>query len=232
MIIKKEFIKNYLTNPHYKNGITTSFFLLSLCLIFSLFYWDASQDIYKYLSANYNNVFGKNEYWRLLTTTLVHANLKHLLSNSLMLYILTYFVTSFYGSFISIFVSLLASMITNGIVLTIYRGDITLVGASGVVYYLWGFWLILYMLLQRHLSLTRRILQVGTVFLVLLIPTEFSPSTSYLAHYVGFLIGIFFGLIYYILKRKTLLASEKWKITYESDALSELDEIALNYDKE
>lgn len=232
MQIKKEFIKNYLTNPHYKNGVIISFVILSLCLIFSLFYWDHSQDTYKYLSANYNNVFRENEYWRLLTTTLVHANLKHLLSNSLMLYFLTYFVTSFYGSFISIFLSFLASMITNGIVLTIYGGEITLVGVSGVVYYLWGFWLILYMLLQRHLSLTRRILQVGTVFLVLLIPTEFSPSTSYLAHYVGFLVGVFFGLIYYVLKRKTLLASEKWKITHESNELSELDEIALSYDEE
>ena len=86
-----------------------------------------------------SKVFQQGEYWRLFTTTFVHADLEHLLSNSMMLFILTYFVTSFYGAIFGPLLSLVMSSVINYFVLKSYQTDIGLVGISGMIYYLWGF---------------------------------------------------------------------------------------------
>jgi rhomboid protease GluP len=212
MEIEKKFMHNYLSFKKHTYGKLAGFFILALCTIMSNFYWDKSFGLSSYLSANASLVVEHNEYWRLFTTTLIHGDLEHLLSNSLMLFILTYFVTAFYGGIVSIVWSLLMGMLTNLIVISQYTNELTtLVGASGVVFYLWGFWLVLYVLIQRQMSLINRLLRVGAVFLVLLIPSSYSPTTSYMAHYVGFLIGAGNGLLYFILFYKKIFSYETWE---------------------
>jgi rhomboid protease GluP len=232
MRIETKFVKNYLSRAPFSKGIESVLIVLGFCLLTSWFYWNPALELSKYLSASYSSVIDKGEYWRLFTTSFVHADLKHLLSNSLMLGFLTYFVASFYGGIVSVILSFVVATITNFIVLKVYGGSITLVGASGVVYYLWGFWMILYMFLQRQHSLISRSLRMGAVFLVLLVPTEYQPNTSYLAHYIGFVVGLVVGGSYYFFNKSKLLKAEVWEVKEVSDELTDLDVIALTYPTE
>lgn len=229
MRIERKFISNYLSTLKYKSGKDSVFIALGLCVLFSWQYWNPEFTFSDKLAASYNSVINKGEFWRLFTTSFVHADLKHLLSNSFMLSLLIYFVTSFFGPFISVLLSFVVATITNLFVINIYGGDVNLVGASGVVFYLWGFWMILYMFLQRHYSIINRSLRMGAVFLILLIPNEYQPSTSYLAHYIGFGVGIVVGGLYFLIYRKKLLGAEKWSVREVSDELTDLDIIALNH---
>lgn len=206
--VQKKFIRNFLTTKKYDYGVLISFTVIGICLILSNFYWDKSWMISDYLAVNQNLIYEKGEYWRLFSSSFIHGDLDHFLSNTLMLYFLTYFVSSFYGMKISVFLGFLMGMVINLVVISVYPPQTYLVGASGVIYYLWGFWLVLYVLIERHLSLVARILRVGAVFLILLIPTTYSPSTSYLAHYFGFLLGIIIGSIYFLFNYKRIQSYE------------------------
>lgn len=232
MRLETKFVRNFLSKPSYSKGVESVIIVLGMCLLASWYYWNPSLNISKYLAASYNSIFIDHEYWRLFTTSFVHADLKHLLANSLMLAFLTYFVSSFFGILISVFLSFSVAMLTNLFVISIYGGEITLVGASGVVYYLWGFWMVLYSLLQSHYTLIERFLRVGAVFLILLVPNEFHANTSYLAHYIGFGFGVITGGIYFAFERKKLKASEVWESRLVNDELTELDIIALNHPTE
>jgi rhomboid protease GluP len=228
MEVKKVFVRNYLTKGHYKWAFETAMLILSLCLIASFYHWNSLVDI----SATYDMVFESKEYWRLFSTTFVHANIHHFMSNALMLGILSFFVSSFYGPIFTLITSFFMAVATNGLVLYAYGAKSGLVGASGVVFFLWGFWMVLFMFLQRQTPLFRRILKMGTVFLVLLVPTQYDPNTSYLAHYLGYAIGVFSGLVYYILRKDRLHAHEVWETQIIEDELSELDMIALSHPRE
>lgn len=194
---------------YYSNSPWASFVILSLCFVLSYCSWN---NIY-HLTANYNNVFTNNEYWRLLTTTFVHGDIGHLLSNSFMLFILTYLITSYFRYTLIFYLIIFASIFINIIVLSFYGEDIILIGASGIVFYLWGFLLILYFLIQKHISLKRRSLVIRILFLITLIPTEISLDTSYLSHYIGFFLGILSG--YILFKSKVVYYFLHYKYTQE-----------------
>lgn len=231
MAVEKKFIKNHLTKETHPHGVGLSLLAVYLCMMATFIFWNAPSELSTKLIANYQKVVGDGEYYRLLTTTFIHGDISHLLSNCLMLYILMYFVTSFYGAFVSLTSTFIMSMLINLIVLSIYGGEINLLGISGVVYYLWGFWMILYLFLQRHYSVTNRILRMGAVFLILLIPSEFRANTSYLAHGVGFGLGVIMGFFYYLFNKDNLHRAETWKVKVVDEELNELDEIALSYPK-
>lgn len=226
MNYEKKFVSNYLSHRKYLNGQLFAFGVLTLCTILSLFYWNNNFEISQMLSASKSNIFQHQEYWRLFTTSLIHADIEHLLSNSLMLFILTYFVTSFYGFFFSTILPFLMGIIINYIVLLNYPAQSTLVGASGIVFYLWGFWLTIYLFVQNHLSVINRMLRIGAIFLILLIPTSYNPKISYLAHYIGLGLGSFIGIVYYLIYRSKLKSFEKWefKEILEIDKQTILDE--------
>lgn len=232
MEVEKRFIRNYLSKTKYQTGKLSAFFILTLCLIASLFYWDQSFAFSHLLSASKTNVFEQNEFWRLFTTSFIHGDIEHLLANSLMLFILTYFVTAFFGAGISILLSFIMGIGINYIVISQYAQDTTLVGASGVIFYLWGFWLIQYVFINTHMSLFSRLVRVGGIFLILLVPTSYDPATSYLAHYIGFAIGLVIGSIYFAIKRNYIRSFEFWEYRYipnleEQDR--EVDELLANY---
>ena len=82
-------------------------------------------------------------------------------------------------------------------------------GISGVVYFLWGFWLILYFFIQRNQSLTARLLRITGVGVVILFPTSLTANVSYLAHFIGLVLGIISAVIYFIINRKYIYSFEK-----------------------
>jgi rhomboid protease GluP len=211
MIIESKLVETYLSKKKYNYGLVVSVFFLTACIVTSLFYWNESQQISSYLSANPQSVFKDKEYWRLITTLFAHGGIEHLLSNSLMLFFLTYFVTSFYGYFISIPLSIIMGALVNLFVLLAFKQNTTLVGISGVIYYLWGLWFVLYLFIDETITFTRRLVKVFAIFFILLVPTSYSPTTSYLAHYIGFAVGVLTGLGLYPFFKGRLSFYKKWE---------------------
>jgi len=196
MDINYKFKENYLSHRKYNNPKVVAVGMLALIIIISNIHW--SQSTLFDFSANYNSV--KNlDILKLITSSFIHADIKHLLSNSLMYFILTYFIYSFFGAFYSILLPVIAGTFINYVTLLYYGEGSSLIGASGIVYYMWGFWLYLYFRIQTQMSIMLRILRVGAIFLILLLPTQFDPNTSYFAHYFGFFTGLIIGTFYYFL---------------------------------
>ncbi|OUR99734.1 hypothetical protein A9Q84_01540 [Halobacteriovorax marinus] len=206
---------NFLSSKRYSYALTVSFVLLGLCLILSRFYWQG----YLSLEASVSNVFSQGEYWRLFTTSFLHGSLDHLLSNALMLGLMSYFIISHYGLVIYPLLSFVMGGVVNFLVLYFARYDITIVGASGVVYFLWGFWLILYLFIQRHIPLMRRLINAFAIGLIVLVPTSYSATTSYLAHFLGLVLGIINGVCYYWFYKREILSKEKYEVVVEADHL-------------
>ena len=67
---------------------------------------------------------------------------------------------------------------------------VRLLGASGVVYAMVGMWLTFYLTIETAYSFKMRLVRVVAFILVLLFPTTFEPTTSYLAHTFGFIFGV------------------------------------------
>lgn len=202
----------YLSTHKYKYGVLVSCTIVFLCIMISQFYWANLYGLKGLLSANPEFIFKDGQWWRLFSTLFVHADLEHLLSNSFMLFILMFFVTTYYGLFAGTFLSLIMGGVTNYFVLMTFKENINLVGISGVIYYLWGFWFSLYVFIEKKYSLFRRVLNVGSIFFILLIPTTYSPTTSYLSHYLGFSIGLVTGAAYYPFKEKYFSSFLSYKI--------------------
>lgn len=226
---EKRFKRNYLSHPHFKHAFYVAFALISISYFFSYEYWENTFGFSKYLNANGMNAFQKKEWWRLFTSALIHGDLGHFLSNSFMLGILSFYVSAFYGPITLLLGGLFSGALINYLVLQTMNESISLVGMSGVIYFLWGFWLILYFFIERHISLVRRLMKISMITFVLLIPTSYSPTTSYLAHGVGLLVGLFFGVVYFLIGRKKFFSFEEFEYELLYDYTQEEHHLA-SYD--
>jgi rhomboid protease GluP len=188
---------------------------LLICLGMSQVYWNHSFG--EYLAASPEMVFEKKQYWRLFTSSFIHGDLAHLLSNSVMLSIMGYFVCSHYGASMYPLLGFIVGIFINLIVIWDYPARASLVGASGVVHYLWGFWLVLYIFIQKHIPLGRRFMKATAVGIFILVPTEFKPQVSYYAHGVGLALGVLCGFIYYLVNYKKISSFEVWEEVVEED---------------
>ena len=154
-------------------------------------------------------VFEHGEIWRLWTTLFAHADIGHLASNSLLFFILGFFLNGYFGSLVFPLAALAFGGLTNLIVLRTYEPEIYLIGASGVVYWMGGVWLVLYFILSRQKNLAQRTLRTLGVAILIFMPAQtFEPHISYRTHFIGFVLGIGFGCIHYFKNRRRYLAAE------------------------
>jgi rhomboid protease GluP len=161
-------------------------------------------------SANGYLVFEKHEYWRAFTTTLLHADLNHLAHNAFFFTGLAALLHNYFGLWVFPVLSLFVGGIINLICLYFYPPQVFLVGVSGVIYFMASFWLVLYLLIERRQTVKVRFLHAFAVSLIFLFPEAFQPETSYLAHGMGFVIGLPVGLLYYFWNRKQIRAKDEW----------------------
>ena len=170
------------------------------------------------MSASGSKVFSQHQYWRLWTTLFAHGDGGHLISNSLLFFIFGYFLSGYFGIFVFPLLAMFIGGFTNAIILRFYAPEISLIGVSGVVYWMGGMWLVLYLLLDLQRSLTQRILRsVGVALAVFMPSAAFDPQTSYGAHLVGFILGVASGFIYYFFRRKSFEAAVVKEIIIEED---------------
>jgi len=172
-------------------------------------------------SISHQSFFSDHQYWRGLSSLFAHANIEHLLSNLFMLAPLSFFLTKYYGAWRTWFSAITGGVLTNIIVISDYHHEVKLLGISGIVFFMWGYWLAMYFMIERRETWIRRIMKASMIYIVLLIPSEFNPQVSYLAHGVGNVLGLLFGLMTYALNHKKLRSYDQWEIIYEPEDFQE-----------
>ncbi len=201
--------ENWITQRVTNFPVIVSGFATAVLFIVSQLYWNPEFIAGSLLSATREQVFVGHEYWRLWTTLLIHADLKHLVSNALLFFIIGIFLNAYFGVLLFPVVALAFGGLINLHVLQGLPDHVVLLGASGVVYWMGGFWLTLYLLLDSRRTFVQRALRAFGVAILLFMPAEaFEPSTSYSSHVVGFIYGLGFGAIYYWLRRSEFKRAE------------------------
>ncbi len=201
--------------------------IMTFCLaLASLMYWSDVLGARSWMAATGESVFQQHRYYQLWTSLFAHADAGHLASNSFLFFILSYFLYGYFGPWVSPVAAFVISGVTNWFVLKGYASDTTLVGASGVVYWMGGAWLVFYFALNRQKSLgTRLVRALGVAFLIFMPAEAFKASTSYLAHFYGFLSGIIFASSYFAIHKAKFRSVERR--VFEIEELSDdLDESA------
>lgn len=211
-------IETYLSRRPSFMGFMLPLAVLMLAAIVSKIYWDDLAGA-SWLPATGAQVFVQQEVWRLWTTIFVHGDLQHLLSNAYMLGILSFFVYSYFGFWVYPIYSFLGAGLVNAWALTTYPPEVRLVGASGLVYLLAGFWLMMFLLIERRLSFGGRLLRVLGVGLLILFPTSFEPQVSYRTHAMGLIVGVVFAVIYFYANKDRFRRAEKrvWEEGVENE---------------
>lgn len=196
--------------PHPQSGMIAAVAILT-CLLVSVAAWDPARDLYRDWAAVPVKVLEGGEYWRLLTALAVHADMRHLLSNALLLAIFSYLLFGYFGFWAFPAGSLVLGAVVNYLSLLTYPPEIRLVGASGMIYGMAAFWLTMYMLIERRLTLRRRLMHGVGVGLVLLVPTALERAVSYRSHWIGLVLGVAFALIYFGCRRDWIRAQDVWE---------------------
>lgn len=190
-------VKTYLSYRPAKDSFLTASILLAAILLASLLFWNSSPETQQELLASRESVFISGKWWQLFVSPYVHADGKHFLSNATMLVVLSYFI---YGYFrIQPLLILLGplALIIHATTLWFYPDKVTLLGISGVVYACCGFWIALYLGIDRRRPPFKRLLRAIGFAALMLLPTTFEPQTSYLAHGIGFVVGVSYGLFHF-----------------------------------
>ncbi|OHD64192.1 MAG: hypothetical protein A2176_00965 [Spirochaetes bacterium RBG_13_51_14] len=149
----------------------------------------------EYLWVSGESVFKNNEYWRLLTSLLTHADLVHLLSNALIFLVFGWMLNAYFGLRVFPVTAVVIGLITNLVTVAVYDPAIRLLGASGMAYGMVSLWLVLYIRHDTDHSVPVRIFRAFGFVLVMLFPTTFDPQISYLSHAVGFGTGLILGFL-------------------------------------
>lgn len=201
--------KTWLSRRPYANAQIVTMLSLLVVALACFAQWNDFAGSAELWTATGKQVFTDKQFWRLWSTLFVHADLGHLLANSLLFYILGFFLYGYFGAMVFPTWALIMGGVTNAISLYTYPEMVKLVGASGVVSWMGGAWLILYFKLNTTSTRTARALRSLGVAIMLFAPSEaFDPKISYRTHAIGFLLGVAWGLLYYNWRRSEFMSAE------------------------
>jgi rhomboid protease GluP len=182
---------------------------LAVLVAISAVYWLDPLGLAARLPASREAVLERGEYWRLLTAIGAHADLRHLLANGFVFGVLSYLLYGYYGLRVHPLLTLALGAATTAFATATYPPRTQLLGASGLVYAMAGFWLVLYLLLERRLSFAKRLVRSTGFALVVLAPTAFEPLVSYRAHAIGFGLGVLSGAGYFLERKQVFREAER-----------------------
>ncbi len=174
----------------------------------ALLCWREYPELFSKLAAIPERVNEHQEYWRLVTAIGVHSDWRHLVSNVAFLTLFSYLLYGYFGFWVYPFGVVVLGSLTNYLALLTYPPQIRLLGASGVTYLMAGFWLTIYILIERSRSLRQRWLRSFGFGLIILIPTTLQQNVSYRTHAIGFALGAIMALLYFREKKEAIRAAE------------------------
>lgn len=209
---ERRLVGTLLTEKPRPESLAVSASVLAFIILVTELYWSPAFPWANALPASGESAIQSNEFWRIFTATLIHADLGHLASNLYMLGILGYFVFGYFGKWMFPIWTFLGSGLVNWLSVATYPPQVRLLGASGWVYLLGGFWLTSYLLIQRQYRFSQRLIRVLGIALMVFFPTSFEPTTSYRAHFFGFAIGIAMALVNFSINKNKIRKFEKYQI--------------------
>ncbi len=225
MEFQTKITETFLSKKKHDYGIAVTTLFLISSLVLSQLYWNPGLGLSQYLLASPVRVHDNSEYWRLFTSAMIHADLSHYLSNSLFIGLMGYFVSSYFGLITFPLVAIVMGGIVNFIIVASAVDDTGILGASGIVYWLWGFWLTMYFFIERKVTIPRRVMKIVAVSLMVLVPTTYEPQTSYFAHFLGLILGVMIGIVHFYFNKKHFRNFERHEIILpESDDDWDIDE--------
>ena len=197
-------------SPRESSGFIAVLSLMVVLLVSSLCWRDP--ELFGFLAATPHHVFAEQQYWRLITTIAVHADLQHVLSNAIFFTFFAYLLYGYFGFWMyPVSVAVFGALINYCSLLT-YPANVQLVGASGVVYLMAGFWLTVYVLIERTRPPRKRLLQAVGIGLIVLIPTNLPPGVSHRTHAIGCALGILAAVGYFQVRKDQIRALETVEI--------------------
>lgn len=205
-------IETHLSRKPARGSLGVAGASVSILLLGSLVYWTNAAELARFLPASREAVFDRSEYWRLITSILAHADFQHFAMNAIVFGVLAFLLYGYYGALAFPALSLGNGVLTTALSLTTYPRETLLLGASGVVYWMAGFWLSLYLLVERRLSFGKRIVRASGFAIAVLFPTTIEPQVSYRTHAIGFGLGAAVGLAYFAFRRPALRAAERMEM--------------------
>jgi rhomboid protease GluP len=217
--------ENWFSRPPKKVAKTVTILMSFLLFISGVYYLQNIFQLQDLMSASADSVFHKKEYWRLWTTLFAHGDMGHLMNNALLFIPLTYLLAAYYGPLFFPVFGLLLGGLTNAIVLSTMPAYTQLIGISGVVYWMGGAWLTLFLIIDRRKNLKYRFANVLFLMLMIFIPETYWPHISYLSHFVGFVFGILSAITLYYIKREQFLKAEVVEYIYEDHFDDEIFDI-------
>ncbi|MGW8180546.1 MAG: rhomboid family intramembrane serine protease, partial [bacterium] len=185
---------------------------VSVLLFLSILGWQEGKSYYGVFAAIPERVFRNGEYWRLFTAIGIHADMKHFLSNAVFFGFFAYLLYGYFGFLIFPTLMLLLGGLVNYLSLLTYSEGVRLVGASGLVYLMAGFWLVMYVLIERRFPLKKRLLRSVGVGLVVFMPTTLQPFVSYRTHAIGFFVGVAAAITCFLVLKKRIRSAEVMEI--------------------
>lgn len=189
------------------SGTTAALWTVWAVAAGSILYWRHSGDVSVW-EAIPQRVFENHEYWRLFTALLAHANAEHLLANILPLALFSYLLYGYFGFWIHPVFTVILGALTNYLALLSYHPTTKLVGASGMIYGMMGFWLAVFVLVDRKHSIFQRFLRSSGFLLLSMFSTVFDPTVSYRAHGIGLFLGIAGGIVYFLYRKEFFRSAE------------------------
>lgn len=109
--------------------------------------------------------------------------------------------------------SLVMGGVINLLALSTYPKEVTLVGISGVIYFMASFWMTSYVMIERKMKFGRRLIIATGISLALFCPDlmHLEEKVSYLSHGLGFILGIPSALLWFWWNKEMVRSEEVWK---------------------
>lgn len=192
--------------------------MIFLMTLASVIYWNDWLGLSQMLPASFQTTYLENQYWQSLTALFIHGDEKHLISNAFLFFILGGFLAGHFGYFLFPTLAFAMGALTNLLVLLSMKPETRLLGASGIVFWMGGAWLMLYFLIDIKRRRYQRFLRAFGVSLMLFFPAEaFDVQISYRSHFIGFILGVFSGLIFYYWNKEKFLSALEYRYVFEED---------------
>ena len=200
-----------------------SLFTILLMGVTTQMYWQNWWGLAEFMPAVNKGIFVDDQWWRAFTATFIHADMGHYLSNMYMLGIFSFFIFGYFGVKAFPLWTVAGATAVNVLSIMTYPAETRLLGASGLVYVLGGWWLCMYFIIQRQYSYLNRSFRVIGTALMVFFPTTFVPTTSYRTHAIGFAVGVVTAILYFWIHRKDIRASEQYKTLVFEDHSNSLE---------
>lgn len=201
--------ETHLSRKPSRRGFFVALASVAVLLAASVVYWTDPEGLGALLPASRESVFANGEYWRLATSILVHADFRHFLSNVVVFALLAFLLYGYYGPWVYPGLAIGLGSLVTALSLRTYQGGTLLLGASGVVYLMAGFWLTLYLFVERRVGPGKRLMRAIGFGLIVLVPTAVEPQVSYRSHAIGFASGVAAALVYFSRHRERLRGEER-----------------------